>query len=319
MGKVLCVLAVCASLIAPCVADDRPSAPMPRVRLDKAALDGKVKETLKSLGDGVGISVWYGGPEGEPWYAWQETASRPVASSIKTAYLVELFAAHAGKLDDPLPGAAKLLANDAHPAWAPFSQEERVEIRKTLGQASVRRVGEIMMGKAKAPNSVYNAAANLTTAVLGGPEELTKKIHKRDPGFRGIKARRYMLAKRTEKNDNVATAEGLAAVLRRVSTGQWNGLDEETAKALREAMLTSDSGPAGKHYRKGGDLNSNPLTVVRAGWYERDGETSLYVVVAVQPQPGNRSSSEAKQRLDDAAESLRSELLTAARQARAAN
>ena len=145
-----------------------------------------------------------------------------MASSIKTAYLVKLFAAHAGKLDDPLPGpgAAELLANGSHPAWAPFSQEERVETRKTLGGASVRRVGEIMMGKAKTPNSVYNAAANLTTAVLGCPEELTKSTQKRDPIFRGIKAGRYMLAKRTEKNESVATAAGLAAVLRNVSTGQ---------------------------------------------------------------------------------------------------
>lgn len=318
MGQILWVLAICASLVAPCAADDRPAAAVPRVRLDKAALDRKVKETLKSVGNGVRISVWFGGLEGEPWYAWQETASRPVASSIKTAYLVELFAAHADKLDDPLPGAAKLLANDAHPAWAPFSQEERVEIRKTLGQASVRRVGEIMMGKAKTPNSVYNAAANLTTAVLGGPEELTKKIQKRDPAFRGIKAGRYMLAKRTEKNENVATAAGLAAVLRLVSTGQWENLDEQTAKAVREAMLVSESDAAGRHYRKGGDLTSNPLTVVRSGWYERDGETTVYVVVAVQPEPGNRSASEAKQRLDDTAESLRNELLTATRGARAA-
>ena len=316
MGKLLWGLAVCASVVAACAADDRPSAPVPRIRLDKAALDGKVKETLKSLGRGVRISVWLGGLEGEPWYAWQETASRPVASSIKTAYLVELFAAHAGQLDDPLPGAAELLADDAHPAWAPFSKEERVEVRNTLRQASVRRVGEIMMGKAKAPNSVYNAAANLTTAVLGGPEELTKKIHKRNPSFRGIKAGRYMLAKRTEKNENVATAAGLAAVLRLVSTGQWDGLDEDTATAIREAMLVSDSDPAGKHYRKGGDLNSNPLTVVRSGWYERDGQTIVYVVVAVQPEPGNRSAKEAKQRLDDTAQSLRSELLTAARAAK---
>ena len=316
MHQILRVLAVCMSLVAPCAADDRPSGPERRVQLDKAALDRNVKETLKSLGDGVRISVWFGGLEGEPWYAWQETASRPVASSIKTAYLVELFATYAGKLDEPLPGAARLLANDAHPAWTPFSQEERVEIRKTLGQASVRRVGEIMMGKATAPNSVYNGAANLTTAVLGGPEALTRKIHKRDPGFRGIRAGRYMLAKRTEKNDNVATAEGLAAVLRRVSPGQWDGLDETTAQAIREAMVVSESVPAGKHYRKGGDLNSNPLTVVRSGWYERDGETTVYVVSLVQSEPGNRSRSEAKQRLDDTAESLRSELLSAVRSAR---
>ncbi|MGC4077822.1 MAG: hypothetical protein QM702_12515 [Rubrivivax sp.] len=48
----------------------------------------------------------------------------------------------------------------------------------------------------------------------------------------------------------------------------------------------SDADPAGKHYRKGGDLNSNPLTVVRSGWYEHDGAATVYVVVAVQPEPG---------------------------------
>ena len=44
----------------------------------------------------------------------------PPAATIKTALLIELFTRHADKLDDLVPGADKVLKDDAHPAYTHF-------------------------------------------------------------------------------------------------------------------------------------------------------------------------------------------------------
>ena len=155
------------------------------------------------------------GGKPNPWYEWKSKAIYPTASAIKTAYLVELFTAHSTHLDEPLTGLAEVLGDDDHPALAPFNPATRAEIRRELAGASARRVGEVMMGKLHASNAVYNAAANVTTAVLGGPVNLTSKIHARDQEFAPIEVRRYMLAPRDRPGDNEASASALAAVLQR--------------------------------------------------------------------------------------------------------
>src|SRR6185295_9570031 len=125
-------------------------------------------------------------------------------------YLVELFDLYKGKLDKPLRGADAVLKNDNHPAISHFSEEQRAEIRRELRGASVRRMAEVMTGTIEASNAVYNAAANLITAALGGPEALTARIRKRDPAFAQVSARRYMLRDRQEQGDNEAPAKALA-------------------------------------------------------------------------------------------------------------
>ncbi len=56
---------------------------------------------------------------------------------------------------------------------AHLTPAQRAEIREGLKGASVRRIGGVMMGSLPASNiGVQRAAANITTALLGAPEEV---------------------------------------------------------------------------------------------------------------------------------------------------
>jgi hypothetical protein len=208
----------------------------------------------------------------------------PMASAIKTAILVELYAAHAGHLDDALGAAADaVLADDRHPAMAPFSAAQRHEIRAALQGATVRTVGSIMMGSKSASHAIYSAAANLAIASLGGPGEVTAKIHAREPAFGGVVMRRYILASRTANGDNEATPASLAAVLASVATGKVaGGVDAATIEAIAQAMMQANDPALGVHRHKEGDLDSDPMVYVKSGYYVRGkGKPPLiYVVVA---------------------------------------
>ena len=96
-------------------AEPRASEPV----LDRAALDEAVREVLDEAEPGTELSVWVGPPTGEPWYERDVDVSHPAASAVKTAYLVELFDAYAGRLDEPLEGIDGVLA-PTHPAVVHF-------------------------------------------------------------------------------------------------------------------------------------------------------------------------------------------------------
>jgi hypothetical protein len=281
-------LAARLGLILPTIADDRP-------------LDTRVQAELESHGDGVEAGIWVGALSGEPQFTHKADAIFPTASAIKTAFLIELFARYADALDQPPPGLDAVLA-DTHPAVAHFTAPQREEIRKGLTGVSVRKLGGIMMGSVRASNIVYNAAANVTTALLGGPEALTRAIRARDPSFAPIAARRYMLAPRNVTGDNEATPAALAAVLKCVATDRTSSpTPKGTLQAVSEAMLTPKDhiGIKGRHHVKEGALDSDPLVRVHSGWVERDdGTTLVYVVMLTQPSPGKLARDKAGERLE---------------------
>jgi len=238
---------------------------------DAAGLDAVVQAALAEPGDPVQLGVWLGAPTGAPIYQLAATRAMPAASVVKTAILVELFAAHAGHLDDPLGAAADaVLADDKHPAMAPFSAAQRKEVRAGLQGASVRRVGAIMMGSQRASNAVYNGAASLAIASLGGPARLTAALRARDPAFGGVAIGRYMLAARTP-NDNTATPAALAAVLAGVASGALPGVDAATAEAMAEVMMQIRDPALGVRHHKDGNLDNDPMVVIRTGFYARGG------------------------------------------------
>lgn len=258
--------------------------------LDPTALDRRVEDLLRRDGQGIEATAWLGGASGPAWYERHPSRAMPTASAIKTFFLVELFASRRGDLDRPIPGAGEILDDDGHPAISHFSPEQREEIRRILGRASARRVGEIMMGKAPASNAVYNAAANLVTAILGGPEALTGLIHARDEAFSGVFVRRYMLRDRKQTGDNEAPAAALAALYQKLASRNLPGVDEDTIEAIRGAMIRSGDQETGIVYSKGGSLNSDPLTRVQAGWKETTGGVVVYVVMTSHPAPGSRQA-----------------------------
>jgi hypothetical protein len=268
------------------------------------ALVAAIDDRLRTHGDEVTAAVWLGGASGDAWFVREAEAPRASASAIKTFYLVELFARYAGALDQPLPGVAPVLAADAHPALSHFTPEQRAEIRRDLAGASVRRVGLVMMGTAPASNVVYNAAANLTTAALGGPDALTAAIRARDRAFAGVAARRYMLRDRTERGDNEAPAAALAVAYQRLASRSLAGIDAATMDAIHAALRRADDPVLGRRFDKDGSLASDPLCEIRAGWYETPRGPLVYVVMTRQPTPGGDGREASSQRLARTAQDL---------------
>jgi beta-lactamase family protein len=258
----------------------------------------------------VQAGVWFG-PAGAPMYQLSADRTIPAASVVKTAILIELFAAHAGHLDEPL-GSAAVLVNDRHAAMAPFSAAQRGEIRTVLGSATVRTVGAIMMGSEKASNAVYNGAANLAIASLGGPGETTAKIRARDAAFGGVVVGRYMLAPRTAA-DHAATPGALAAVLTAVAGGKVPGVDQATAAALAETMMQRKDA-LGVHHHKEGNLDSDPMVCIKTGFYARDaGKPPLvYVVGAALSARPTKGRDAAHRRLDKLTDAILAALRAAA-------
>ena len=279
----------------------QPAAP----RLDATQLSAQVDGLLREHGQGIEASLWLGGDgRRRPCSSATPRVPRPTASAIKSFYLVELFDRFAGALDRPLPGVEGVLADDAHPAISHFTPEQRAEIRRELNGATVRRVGLVMMGTAPASNVVYNAAANVTTAVLGGPDALTALIRKRDAAFAVVSARRYMLRNRRERGDNESPAIALAALYQRLAARRLAGIDAPTMDAIHEALRRRDDPALGRHYDKNGDLDSDPLSEVRAGWYDTAKGPLVYVVMTMQPTPGPAGRDASSQQLAKTADAL---------------
>jgi hypothetical protein len=276
-----------------------------------STFDGLVREHLAAHGPGIEASVWVGTAKGPASYRHLADTARPVASAIKTAYLIEFFARHAGKLDAPLSGGDALLDQEDHPAWQPFDAKTRDLIRTGLKGASVRRIGEVMIKGKGVVNAVYNAAANLVTADAGGPEALTRRMRARSPAFRGLVARRYMLARRDVTGDNEATADALGAALQFLAAGQVPGLDQATVAAARDVLFDREDSETGRHYSKSGALSTHPQTSILSGWWEKDGKAVVYVVMTTLPEPAESPKS-AQTKLAATTRSLRDALVDAA-------
>ena len=283
-----------------------------------AALDGVSAADFTGLGQ----SIWIGTADGESLYEESPDTPRPAASSIKSAYLVEFFSDRADALDEPVPGAPDVVGNPEHPAIVHFHADTQAEIREHLETATARTVGHHMIRGTGVSNPVYNAAANLVSAFLGGPPELTGKIQARHPDFAGIDSRRYMLAARDVTGDNTATAGSLAAVLSAIARDDLAGVSSSTVEAMREVLFLEDTDD-GRHFYKGGSLNSDPITRVLSGYYQVPGEPAdralVYAFMAEIPgsgsvAPGNLESGDAGRQLQDHLEALRAAALPVARQ-----
>src|SRR5690606_35757957 len=109
-------------------------------------LDGVVRDVAGAHGDaGLELSVWLGGDDEAAVYTWNADAVHAAASSIKTAYLVELFAEFEGRLDAPFPGLDAILDDPAQDAPLHFDAAQRQEIARALRGASVRRLAQLMV------------------------------------------------------------------------------------------------------------------------------------------------------------------------------
>ena len=247
-------------------------------RFDRGKTDEVVRAILAKQGGRIRTGLWVGEPTGDALYASNPGEMLPTASAIKMTILVELFARFPDALNQPAPGLDAILKDD-HPAIAHFDPRQRDEVRKGLAAVSVRSLGGIMMGSVPASNLVYNAAANVAIALLGGPVGITHSIRARDPAFAPIAVRRYMLADRKANGDNEAEPAALAAVLQRLSSRQFPGIADATVEDIRRAILAKDDPRRGRLFLKDGDLASDPTTCVRTGWCEKPGGGAMVFVV----------------------------------------
>src|SRR5690606_7879434 len=277
--------------------------PEPEDLVDRRALDAVVRTAIEAHGADLEVGAWLGTSRGPLW-GFREHEPRAVASAIKSAFLVELFAAYAGNLDEPLPGVAAILDADDHPALEPFPESAREAIDAALRGASVRAIARMMVRGTGVSNAVYNAAANVTTAALGGPAELTKRLTVRfGPG---AAVRRYMLAPRDVTGDNTATPAFLGRVLQRLAARDVPGADARLVAAMRDQMFVRADRDGRRHYAKGGALSSDPLTRIRSGWTEgpTGADDIVFVVMCEQPDPGEVDRARAGDRLAATCRSL---------------
>ncbi len=273
-----------------------------------APIESRIDGILKGHGTDVKAAVLLGGADGPAKVARNAFEIMPSASAIKTFFLVEFYASHKDALDAPVFEADKLLEDDAHPSISHFTDEQKQDIRKTLKGQSARRIGEIMMGSAPASNVAYNAAANVITAVMGGPEKLTARIQARDPAFSKVFVRRYMLRDRNERGDNETTAAALAVLYRNLAKRSLKGIEPMTHDAIRNAVIRTGSKSGGFEYMKSGALNTDPITRVEAGWKEtpRGKEPIVFVVMLRISKPGaGQTREEAGKALAEACTSIR--------------
>jgi hypothetical protein len=283
--------------------EDRSTADL----LDQRALDAAVRSELEAHGDpGLEVSAWLAHPGG-PAYGFKAEEVRAAASSIKAAYLVELFAAFEGRLDEPLPGLDAILDDPAHPALVHFDAGTRREIVTALRGASVRRVAQMMIHGVGVSNPVYNAAANVTTAVLGGPEGLSARLRARFGA--GAAVRRYMLAARDVHGDNEATAAFLGRVLERIATGELRGLRAETLVGIRDQLFLEVRADGARHLSKTGALDSDPMTRITSGIVEGPEGPLVYVVICERADPGTRERAAAADALEASSARLTRALL----------
>lgn len=247
-----------------------------------AQLDG----LLQPAGPTLRAGVWVADGDGNVLFAHHAEATLPTASAIKVAYLVELFGAMAPDLGRA-PGLAKqVLEASAHPALRPFAAEQQPEIRTKLNVLDARAIGATMIHGKGVSNAVYNAAANLVTAELGGPRGLNEKIAARWDGPSEIAVRRYMLAPR-DAGDNEATPRALGRVLLALARRDVPKLSVEAQDAARACLAVGHERGRGEHFAKSGALDSTPVTRVASGWYEANGKALVYVVMLAQPTPAS--------------------------------
>lgn len=256
------------------------------------------------------LSVWLGNADGAALYRWQAETPRGAASAIKTAYLVEWFATHAGSLDKPLPEVAELLQNPNHPAIEHFDGPTQGEIQRDLSNATVRTLGYHMIQGRGVSNAVYNAAANVITALLGGPDGLTARIRERLDGTGQMTVRRYMLADRNVTGDNTMTAASLGHVLQQIADRRISGLGSAPLESARRVLEVAPSKWLGRHFYKSGSLDSEPQVRIRSGWFEQDDRCLVYVVMAQQTRPASGPSA-AGEEMGEAVAALTDKLIEA--------
>jgi len=278
---------------------------LPAKVAEEIALPAKMQALLAAQSSSIKLGIWVGRADGNSLVQWHDAEPRPVASAVKIAMLIELFDKYADRLDETRSELLSFMLAD-HPAVVHFSESQREEIRAQIAGASIRRIGRVMMGSEAASNIVYNAAANMTIALLGGPDHLTQLMHQRAPELQEIYVCRYMLAPRNQPRDNTATPRSLATIWRWLANESIPGVNQATFMSIEKAIRHTELRFAleGRHLYKDGALDSLPLTRVHAGSWTVRNERFAYVVMLEQSDTGASNPNTVTKYFADLATSL---------------
>ncbi|MEE2826180.1 MAG: hypothetical protein VYE64_06090 [Planctomycetota bacterium] len=265
-----------------------------------------VAAILQTIPDEMVIGLVVLDDRGKVMFHHNSQRELPAASSVKSILLLELFYRFSEELDQqPRPDIAAIVQNRQHPAIAHFQERSQQEIADELSNVSIRQLGSILIdskdpsGKTYS-NIVYNGAANVAIALLGGPAAATQKMQRRDAAFRGVHLRRYMLARRNVTGDNTATPLALATLFQTTIGKNPSDLTADTVQGITEILHARDYPSGATLYAKGGALYSDPVTQVRSGHYSDQKRTMNYAIMASQKlasQTSGKEQHDALQRL----------------------
>ncbi|MEN1678506.1 MAG: hypothetical protein AAGJ46_02860 [Planctomycetota bacterium] len=294
MRMTLATALVLLALASPGVAEDMNS-----------KLQDALSPSLEGLPTDTTVGVVLLDGRGDVLFSQNAELELSAASSIKSSLLLEFFAKHASELRATGRRDVRAIVEDPrHPAIVHFDQATQQEIAGQLGDASVLRLGYILIDSndetgAEYSNKVYNAAANVAIALLGGPAGSTRAIHERDASFAGANLRRYMLADRNVTGDNTATPMMLARFFQ-IALGEGHaGVDPAVAQAVADVLHRGDEPSGLKHFSKTGALYTDPVTSVRSGRYERGGRVMNYAIMATQKLGSPTSGAEQYKKLSE--------------------
>ncbi|MCH2182461.1 MAG: hypothetical protein MK108_10690 [Mariniblastus sp.] len=251
-------------------------------------LPKNVAAILQTIPDDMVIGLVVLDDRGKVMFHHNSQRELPAASSVKSILLLELFNRYAEELDQqPRQDIAAIVQNRKHPAVAHFSERSQQEIAAELSVVSIKQLGSILIdskdpsGKTYS-NIVYNGAANVAIALLGGPAAATAQMQQRHDAFQGVHLRRYMLARRNVTGDNTATPFALATLFQTTVGKTPPDVMGNTVQELTDILHVTDYPNGAKLYAKGGTLYSDPVTQVRSGHYSNGTRTMNYAIMASQ-------------------------------------
>ena len=280
------------------------------------SLPNELRERLTLMPKDVKIGIAVLDESGAPVFRFGGAAVMPVASAIKPAILLELFARYSQTLSFSPAEAAMILTDPTHPAFVHFSDATKKEIVADLSDATIKRLGWIMIDKRdevgrKYSSASYNGATNLAIALLGGPTETTRAIHAREASFHGMTVNRYMLADRMITGDNTSTPQALASLHHKISSRQLANLTVEVRDEIDRILHTRDFPDGTKLHSKGGSLHSDPVTRVQAGSFQAGQHTMNFSIMCSQPLHSSESGNSQYSVLADLAKSTYVDLKSA--------
>jgi hypothetical protein len=210
-----------------------------------------------------------------------EDTALPVASMIKTFILVSAYLEFREDWDEVPPELNAVLSYEEgyREPLEVFGSSARQEVRNRLGNMTYGDLARSMMGRNQAEigNNAYNAAANVLIFMLGGPRECTERIRSIHSDFNSVRVGRYMLASRTNENENQATVRSLATVCRIICSQQIPGLEAVDYQRITSCMQrVTVSGH--NCYQKHGHLSEATSVNAWMGWIEMGDEYGIYCV-----------------------------------------